>query len=336
MGSSFVERYVAIDNVCAWPNLTLMADGAIAAAIYNQPVHGAWYGNVECWVSVDGGRLWERRSVPARGEPPGNRMNVAAGRTASGGYLVLASGWTPVQKPGDSSRVKIPEEGVLNAMVCRSVDCGFTWTHDGSFALPDRSAPAPIPFGDVEAGDSGLLAAAAYSRWRPGENVAYFYVSEDDGISWRPRSEIGEKDCNETALLHLHGGEWIAACRTLIDGHIRLYRSLDSGFVWTDEGSITLPRQHPAHLLRLVDGQILLVYGMRNQGLYGIGARLSKDEGHTWGAPRLIVSLDDANDGGYPSSVQMPDGTIVTAYYADQIIGHRRYHMGVVRWGITE
>jgi hypothetical protein len=28
---------LAIDNVCAWPNLTHLRDGTIAAVIYNQP-----------------------------------------------------------------------------------------------------------------------------------------------------------------------------------------------------------------------------------------------------------------------------------------------------------
>ena len=35
-----MERYVAIDDVCAWPNLTLMPDGAIVATIFNQPTSG--------------------------------------------------------------------------------------------------------------------------------------------------------------------------------------------------------------------------------------------------------------------------------------------------------
>jgi len=37
-----MERYIAIDNVCAWPNLTALPDGTLAAAIYNRPIHGRW------------------------------------------------------------------------------------------------------------------------------------------------------------------------------------------------------------------------------------------------------------------------------------------------------
>lgn len=51
-----MDRYIAIDNVCAWPNLTLMRDGSIVAAVFNQPCHGFWEGDVECWGSEDPGR----------------------------------------------------------------------------------------------------------------------------------------------------------------------------------------------------------------------------------------------------------------------------------------
>ena len=34
----------------------------------------------------------------------------------------------------------------------------------------------------------------------------------------------------------------------------------------------------------------------------------------------------------YPSSVQLKDGRILTAYYAMAIPGHSGYHMGVVIW----
>src|SRR5215475_10947544 len=87
------ERYVAVDNVCAWPNLTLLKDGTIIAAIFNHPSHGLAEGDVECWASADGGRLWKLRGVPAPHEPQTNRMNVAAGTANDGALVVLASGW---------------------------------------------------------------------------------------------------------------------------------------------------------------------------------------------------------------------------------------------------
>src|SRR3982751_4788023 len=55
------RRVVAGENVCAWPNLTLLRDGTVAAVLFNQPTHGQAEGDVECWVSRDG-LQWEKRS----------------------------------------------------------------------------------------------------------------------------------------------------------------------------------------------------------------------------------------------------------------------------------
>jgi hypothetical protein len=56
-----MERFVAVDNVCAWPNLTKMPDGDIVATMTNQPTHGGWEGDVECWAGEDDGCPWHHR-----------------------------------------------------------------------------------------------------------------------------------------------------------------------------------------------------------------------------------------------------------------------------------
>ena len=65
---------VAIDNVCAWPNLTVLPDGAIVATIHNRPAQPAWSdvlllrGGAQ-WSPVTGlflrgGYAWEPSPVP--------------------------------------------------------------------------------------------------------------------------------------------------------------------------------------------------------------------------------------------------------------------------------
>ena len=78
-----MQRVVAVENVCAWPNLTLMGDGTIVAIFHNQPSHGKQEGDIECWASRDG-LIWEKRSTVTRHEPNTVRMNVAAGLSKSG------------------------------------------------------------------------------------------------------------------------------------------------------------------------------------------------------------------------------------------------------------
>lgn len=326
-----MEQYVAIDNVCAWPNLTLMPDGSIVAMIFNQPTHGGWEGDVECWASEDEGRTWHRRGVPAPHEPGTNRMNVAAGLARDGALVVIASGYG--NRPPRGRSAGFEEPVVLPLWVCRSADGGCTWERGGQVEPPPGSAAQPMPFGDLVQLEDGSLGASLYS-WTPGQRpmTAHYYQSQDDGWSWSWRGTLQEGDTNEVALLPLADGRLLAAARTVERRHVELFVSTDRGRTWTDQGPLTLGNQHPAHLLQLADGRLLGVYGIRNQGLYGVGARFSEDQGRTWGDPRVLVHWEGATDGGYPASVQVSDGTVVTAYYCNYIPAHQRYHMGVIRW----
>ena len=131
---------------------------------------------------------------------------------------------------------------------------------------------------------------------------------------------------HEQALFHLGKGKWLAAAR--FNG-LDLYTSVDDGLSWDYKSKLTGEQQHPGHITRLKDGRLLLSYGNRLKPK-GVDVRFSDDEGETWSQPIRVV--DFQRDGGYPSSVQLVNGQVVTAYYARKIEGHDQYHMGVVIW----
>ena len=72
-------------------------------------------------------------------------------------------------------------------------------------------------------------------------------------------------------------------------------------------------------------------YGYRAQTRSGIRARVSSDEGQTWGEE--IVLRDDARtwDMGYPRCAMRPDGKIVSTYYFTTA-GHREQHIAATIW----
>ncbi len=144
------QRFVAIDNVCAWPNVTLLKDGTLTATIFNQPSHGRVEGDVETWISTDGGLLWERSGVPAVHEPGTNRLNVAAGRAHDGSLVVLSSGTSNMEPRGGSTTDGLWDW--LPILVSRSWDRGRTWQRSSSVELPD-GVDYMIPFGDIIAGN---------------------------------------------------------------------------------------------------------------------------------------------------------------------------------------
>lgn len=317
-----IEHHVAVKNVCAWPNLTPLPGGEILAAIFNAPSHGQMPGDVDAYVSADGGKTWALRgTVAKRDAADANRMNVAVGRVPDGTLVAVCSGYGS----GPDTSVFLPTR------VYHSRDAGATWTDVGGFPLTPDGQPY-VPFGDVLPGSDGALYMSAYDFFSE-ERAAVFFRSADRGVTWTEQGII-DKAISETALLHLGGGTWLAAARTCQDEHLRVYRSTNEGAAWVSEGPVTQHNQMPGHLLRLPDRRILLVTGDRREGELGVMARFSNNEGKTWGPFFRLIHMQN-EDGGYPSSVALSDGTILTAYYAKQSNLYDGYQMAVLRWRLT-
>ncbi len=314
-----VNPSIAIKNVCAWPNLAGLPSGELLAVIFNQPSHGLDEGSLECWHSPDGGKAWFKKGVAAPHEGGKNRMHCAFGIDRKGNPIVLSTGFELVDgKLG-------PLEGMWFS---RSMDEGRNWTVNKTPGLPGGQ-PLMIPYGK-------LNAAAYLSEGKGRPSRTWFLQSDDDGESWSILSQIGNGDTNETALLRLSDNLWLAAARTHVDHHVELYRSDDGGKSWRQSGPLTLPMQHPADLMLLPNGVILLTFGLRNRGLFGIGGRISENQGLTWSAPFVLTQFGDAADCGYPSSIRTEDGGLVTAYYSDRVGDYSGYHMGILRWRLEE
>lgn len=119
--------------------------------------------------------------------------------------------------------------------------------------------------------------------------------------------------------------------------------SADGGATWSKPQRLTLDRQHPADLIRLRDGSLLLTYGNRIDANRVVEANLSQEEhivdgdavesrngakilvstdnGRTWGPDGGLALYEGciSDDCGYPSSVQLDDGTIVTVLYEETV-----------------
>lgn len=331
-----LEQVAAAKDICAWPKLTMLPNGDVVAAVYNQPAHGLLPGDVACWASTDGGRTWAWRGDATRHSGDSAWMNHAIGVAGNGDLLVASSGWNlRKEQPVKQGTPFVP-------VVVRSSDGGRSWKKAARFPESPEAGKALIPFGRIERGDDGVLWVPAYAYARglppPRIDTGYIVASADDGVTWRVESIIGRPEVNETSLLHAGGGRWLAAARNLggvepKGGHsIDLHISEDNARTWRRVGRVTQPNQHPGDLLKLADGRIVLTYGNRRGPDFGVNGMVSTDGGLTWSAEFQLARGFASRDSGYPSSVQLRDGTIVTAYYAKGAREYAGYHMGVVRW----
>ncbi|MAG37003.1 MAG: hypothetical protein CL878_12275 [Dehalococcoidia bacterium] len=356
------EHYVAIDNYCAWPNLTILDDGTVGALIFNRPSHGRVEGDIELWVSADGRPPWAKRSAVTQHATGTSRLNVAGGMGHDGVLVALVGGWLRPQ------RHPIRTDNILDPLVCRSTDAGHTWEVTETFA-PPPGAGKFVPFGNVRAGKDGALYAAAYdcrmsSSDRASRRSAnYLFRSTDNGQHWGGASQIGGDGFGETDILQTESGHWLAAARTQRAGRgqpenpqshawVELWHGDRAARTWTAGLPLTLPSQHPGNLLQLQDGRILFTCGSRVFGYHGVFVRVSEDQGKTWAPvsarsgsdvlelsrPLMLVGdlVDEIVDCGYPSTVQLADGTLVTAYYALAAVYHQNYHMAIMRWRLDD
>lgn len=71
----------------------------------------------------------------------------------------------------------------------------------------------------------------------------------------------------------------------------------------------------PAHLMLHSNGTLVSVYGHRDVP-YGIKAMFSKDGGETWDIDSIILGDEVSSDLGYPASVELKNGDILTVFYS--------------------
>ena len=101
---------------------------------------------------------------------------------------------------------------------------------------------------------------------------------------------------------------------------IEICHSTDNGETWsflskaadTDAGAGK--NGNPPSMARLKDGRLCVTYGYRSTP-YGICAKLSEDNGKSWGE-EIRIRDDGRNwDLGYTRTIQRTDGKLVTLYY---------------------
>jgi hypothetical protein len=284
-------------------------------------------GMVEGLLSPDGGVSWTRPfTVAASG--PDNR-NIAAIELRDGTLLVCYME-NDTYVNGRRSAEKAAEKGAALRIV-RSTDGGHTWSKPQPVDEP--GPPVRAPYGRMVELPDGTILMPVYQGGDP-EDSSWVRRSHDGGETWTGITRIAS-GFNETALMRLPSGKLIAMMR--VDHRSRpasetKYQdsdtgkwvggrsvwqsdSLDGGYTWSEPKQITGAEEHPADLLLLKSGKILLTYGERMVPR-GVRGMISYDEGETWDRKHIItLAADSANNGcGYPSSVQLDDGTICTAF----------------------
>ncbi len=348
-GSAEVEsiRTISLDDVYhGWPTLTRRKNGELLL-VYSggREGHVCPFGRVELTRSHDDGRTWTWPQVIFDG--PLDDRDAGILETAQGSLLVStftslayepllenAASWPEERRTrwlAARDRLSAAERKAgLGCWILRSADGGQTWS-------PPVSSLVNSPHGPTQLADGRLLYVGK-TLWSATPEKIGASESTDDGRTWRWLAEIPTRPGDSVAEYHeLHAveaadGRIVAAIRNHNSANrdeTLLTESPDGGRTWS------VPRSsgvwgYPAHLLRLHDRRLVMSVGHRRAPL-GNQAAISADHGRTWSTP-VVVSGDGAGgDLGYPSTVELADGTLLTAWY-EQLAGQPAAVLRLAKW----
>jgi len=270
------------------------------------------FGKILAVRTRDGGRTWEAPIVVADNNRLNDELHYGKQHELeeydfSDSNVLLECWCTPNSSdPYAKAWVKISKDG------------GNTWSE--AVLLPDCGIPRfqGRPSYIVRPDGVVLLFLTARPSTNPHDRPVV-YASFDNGRNWSlislmPNSNEYRMICPSPVLLD--DGTILAAVRckpAMTAAWDELYASDDGGLTWRFVSRIN-DHGDTVHLSLLADGRLFAVYGYRRPP-FGIRARLSEDQGRTWG-PELILRTDGgSNDLGYPRAVEMQPGEILAAYY---------------------
>ena len=278
--------------------------------------------------SADGGMTW-RQIGPSTLE--GNEPTLKCLRD---GTLLLVIGGFPVSRSGDG------------AATWHTIEWGDNFSPVQGYR--DFSTVRNI----IEEEDDTLLlfvsARSDSDKLAARRSKAWVFRSRDGGLTWPDWQEITAWDrpepmfC-EASIVRLPDGRLLAAFRVEGNhvigntpaprglprpksdesgGHMLLMNSEDNGIHWTEPREFLNYSEVHGYLTVLQDGRILCTYA--NYHLpFGSVAVLSNDQGKTWDMQHPIqLSIAADMYAGWPTSLQLADGNIITSYARSAYLEH--------------
>lgn len=299
-----------------FPVAIRLNNGDILAVMRGGAAHVGVKGRLDLVRSTDHGKTWSSPWTAIDGKL--DDRNPALGQLKDGTVVLayaVAGGYDEAGLRFKGDRKDRIFDGVY---LMFSKDNGRTWSkpaRDPAIHNFYTGNGHVSPYGKiVQLGDGVVLMTVYFAFFDERGNQSYIFRSTDGGKTFGDPVLVG-KHFNETGLAVLRDGRLLAAMRSEKGAHLAITESRDQGRAWSTPSQITSDSQHPADLIQLRDGRVLLTYGQRNAPR-GIHAMISPD-GTTWDKSKDIVLADDApnTDCGYPSSVEVEPGKIVTLYY---------------------
>ena len=324
----------------AWPTVVMDERGYLYAAASLRRDHKDPFGATAFFVSKDGGATWSKPKII--NDSPLDDRDV--GLVYIGNGKMVATFFT---EPADSYRdggtsasewgkcytyqknAKLSEWNTYTSQQLKELNGRFVMTSNdyGETWSDPIKVPFSNPHGPSLMNDGKTLIAPGLSGSQ--RRVFSIHTSNDYGKTWTKQTDVNLPEIPsgycyyEPYIIQLSDGSFLAGIRCEKSGvagssySIWTMKSKD-GKEWTEAQKIPTVVGAPPHFLELSNGAILLTYSYRIDPNRGVRGCLSYDGGETWDTEEFVISNNTSKnnrDLGYPSTVELADGTLITVYY---------------------
>ncbi len=301
------------------PALIVSAKGTLLAFCEGRKNGGGDAGKIDLLLrrSVDQGKTWGAiQTVAEMGEDTiGNPAPVVDRKT--GAIILLMT-----HNPGKINERQIETgEGARTVWITRSKDDGLTWSKPEEITKhvkkPDWTWYATGPGNGIQLKSGRLLIACDHTRAGNKERHSHLILSDDHGATWRIGA-IAEEKTNESTVAEARDGSLVFNMRSYHGKNLRaVQRSSDGGLALqplTMDETLIEPVCQASLIAAVPAGKrpngVMLFSNPAAKTRTNMTVRLSKDDGRTWSAAKVI----HAGPAAYSSLAILPNKSVGLLY----------------------
>lgn len=310
-------------NYFGWPSVDRLPDGTLAMVCSGfRTSHVDPFGKGVICYSWDEGKTWTRPAVVIDTLEDDRDCGILV----YNGKVLMNSfnNGTFFQKDYGDKRFLTPFTQAYYQILNHRIDEEDEKTYGSVYVTSDngyqfsevKRAPVQSPHGPCLMPDGKLFWIGTPMKMgekHPGQLDCYS-IDENETFTYLSTITSPEGCCFCEPHAIAVDGKIIVHIRENVSFAVWQCESEDGGKTWNEAYPLGVENGSPPHLLRHSNGTLISVYGRRRPP-YGQRVMFSRDDGKTWDVDYIL--RDDAPDSdlGYPATVELKDGSLLTVYY---------------------